>query len=452
MSAATLPVTPPRKTLLDRMLSPFSRVEAGEGAGALILAANVFLLLAAYYVLKTVREALILSEAGAVVKSQASGAQAVLLLIFIPMYGWFGSRVGRVTLVCGSTIFFISHLAVFFFLGQAGVKIGVPFYIWLGVFNMFVVAQFWAFANDLYSEEAGKRLFPIIGVGASLGAWIGAQAVGRGFKVMTPYQLMGITVGILIGCLGLTVAAHWRESQRQGEKESKKAKEPLEKSGGFELVLRSPYLRWIAILVLLLNVVNTTGEFLLGSLVEREAEQRFGTGDDTEKQRGAFIGQFYGDYFGWVNLIGFLIQTFLVSRIFRWIGVRGALFVLPVIALGGYGLMAFAPVIAAVRVAKILENSTDYSLYNTVRHALFLNTAREEKYKAKAAIDSFFVRAGDVLQVGVVMAGTALGWATSHFAVLNLGFVLVWLFVAWRIFEAYGRQEAARPQTAEVKR
>lgn len=451
MSAASVPMNPPRKTLLDRMLSPFSRVEAGEGAGALILAANVFLLLAAYYVLKTVREALILSEAGAEVKSYASAGQALLLFLFIPVYGWFGSRVNRLVLVCGSTLFFVSHLALFYALGTAGVKIGVPFYLWLGIFNMFLVAQFWAFANDLYSEEAGKRLFPVIGVGASLGAWIGAQVAKEAFKQVTPYQLMGVTIGILLGCVALTVAAHRREAARKGAAEAKKAEKPLEKSGGFALVLRSPYLRWIAILVLLLNVVNTTGEFLLGSLVEREAEQRFGTGDATEKQRGAFIGQFYGDYFGWVNLIGFLIQTFLVSRIFRWIGVRGALFVLPVIALGGYGLMIFAPVIAAVRVAKILENSTDYSLNNTVRHALFLNTSRAEKYKAKAAIDSFFVRAGDLLQAGVVFVGTALGWATGNFAVLNLAFVLVWLFVAWRIYEAYARQEtAAAPETQEV--
>lgn len=441
-----------RKSILDRMLSPFAHVEAGEAAGALMLAANVFLLLAAYYVLKTVREALILSEAGAAVKSYASAGQAMLLFLFIPVYSWFGSRVGRLTLVCGSTLFFVSHLALFYLLGQSGVRIGVAFYLWLGVFNMFVVAQFWGFANDLYSEEAGKRLFPVIGVGASLGAWIGAQAAKEAFKLMTPYQLMGVTIGILLACLGLTVAANARERARRGAEEGRKAEAPLSKAGGFALVLRSPYLRWIALLVLLLNVVNTTGEFLLGNLVEREAEARFGEGEAAEKQRGAFIGQFYGGFFGWVNLLGFLIQTFLVSRIFQWLGVRAAIFFLPLIAMGGYGLMVFAPVLAAVRVAKILENATDYSLNNTVRHALFLNTTRDEKYKAKAAIDSFFVRAGDLLQAAIVFAGTSLGWVTNHFAVLNLIFVGVWLFVAWRIFEAHRRQEelaaAAAPATA----
>ncbi len=424
------------------MLAPFSRVQGGEGAGALLLAANVFLLLGSYYVLKTVREALILSESGAAVKSYASAGQAMLMLLVVPLYGWFGSRVGRLTLVAGSTLFFASHLAIFFLLGQAGAHIGIPFFLWLGVYNMFVVAQFWAFANDLYTEEQGKRLFPIIGVGASLGAWIGSLAAKEMFKVFSPYQLMLITIGILAACVALTYASHVRQQRRTDAAHVKEAEAPLNKEGGFQLVFQNSYLRWIAILVLLLNLVNTTGEFLMGDFVADQAVARFGDGDATAAQRGAFIGQFYGDFFGWVNLLGFLIQTFLVSRIFQYAGVGVALFVLPVIALSGYSFLIFVPVLGIVRIAKILENATDYSLNNTVRHTLFLNTSREAKYKAKAAIDTFFVRFGDLIQAAVVFIGTTLAWTTKHFAVLNACFVLVWLFVAWQIYKGYRRQEA----------
>src|SRR6202011_6158443 len=97
---------------------------------------------------------------------------------------------------------------------------------------------------------------------------------------------------------------------------------------------------------------------------------------------------------------------FGVSRIFRYIGVRGALFVLPCIALWNYSILLFLPILPIVRIGKILENSTDYSLMNTVRHALFLPASREAKYKAKSCIDTFFVRAGDVLLAGMVYAGT----------------------------------------------
>src|SRR5881409_1152593 len=107
----------------------------------------------------------------------------------------------------------------------------------------------------------------------------------------------------------------------------------------------------------------------------------------TSSQMRSMIGAFYGDFFGWVNLLGLLLQAFVVSRLFKYVGVRGALFALPLIALGSYSLMAFIPILSVVRVAKVLENSTDYSIQNTARHALFLPTSREAKYKVKAAID-----------------------------------------------------------------
>ena len=108
------------KSWLDKSLSIFTDVRAGEGTGALLLAANVFSLLAFYSVLKVVREALILSEGGAVVKSYAAAGQAVLLLAFVPAYGAFASRVNRIRLVCGVTLFFATHLIVFYLLGSAG--------------------------------------------------------------------------------------------------------------------------------------------------------------------------------------------------------------------------------------------------------------------------------------------------------------------------------------------
>src|SRR5688572_13436428 len=153
-----------KKTLADRFLSLFAEVRGGEGIGALLLCANVYVLLEAYYILKTVREALILSEGSAEIKTYSSALQAALLLLVIPAYGALASRVNRDRLITFVTIFFASHLVVFYLLGQAGVRVGVLFFLWVGIFNLFVIAQFWGFANDLYNKEQGKRLLPIVGI------------------------------------------------------------------------------------------------------------------------------------------------------------------------------------------------------------------------------------------------------------------------------------------------
>jgi AAA family ATP:ADP antiporter len=112
------------------------------------------------------------------------------------------------------------------------------------------------------------------------------------------------------------------------------------------------------------------------------------------------------------------------------VGVRQSLFILPVISLLSYSVVAFVPLLPLVRGIKTLENATDYSLQNTLRQALFLPTSREAKYKAKAAIDTFFMRTGDVLQAGVVGVGTQLQLALSGFAWLNVALTGIWLWVA----------------------
>ncbi|NTV79830.1 MAG: hypothetical protein HGA24_00175 [Candidatus Aminicenantes bacterium] len=149
-------------------------------------------------------------------------------------------------------------------------------------------------------------------------------------------------------------------------------------------------------------------------------------------------------YTGLTNLIALVIQLFLVSRIFRWVGVGGALLFLPFIALGGYALISFGAVFLLVRWVKAVENGTDYSLQNTTKAALFLVTKREEKYKAKAAIDTFFVRGGDTLAAVAVFVGTALlGLPIERYALLNVAVVIVLVVICFRIIKAYRRRKAA---------
>jgi AAA family ATP:ADP antiporter len=437
-AVGTLPA-PPRRTLLDRCLLLFSEVREGEGVGVLLLAANVFLLLGSYYILKTIREPLILSQpGGAEIKSYVAVAQTALFLLMVPVYGKIGSRYNRMRLIATTTVFFILNLAVFCVLGAEHFSIGVAFYIWVGVFNYFVVAQFWSFANDLYTEEQGRRLFPIAGAGASLGACVGAFFAKWLFGHFNPYGMMGIAAVLLAGYLTITFAVNRRESVRASGAAAKRAAQTLDRQGGFQLILKERYLLLIALAILLMNVVNSNGEYVVSRFVSESAQHL------AKAEQGKFIGQFYGDYFTWVNVLGLAIQTFLVSRLFRSIGVGGALFVVPAISLTGYSMLALAPALAMIRGVKILENSTDYSLYNTVRHALFLPTSREAKYKAKAATDTFCVRGGDVVSAGCVFLGTHwLALNVSKMALLNTGLVVVWIGLAVLIRRRHEQVAAA---------
>jgi AAA family ATP:ADP antiporter len=426
------------KNRLERLLSAFADVRGGEGATALLLTLNVFLLLFAYYLLKTVREALILTEGGAYVKAYSSAGQAALLMLLVPVYGYVGTKVVRIKLLTGLLLFFICNLVIFFVSGVKGAREGVVFYIWVGIFNVFVISQVWAFANDIYTEAQGKRLFPMIGIGSSLGAWLGAQGAERlvtAFRA-TPYQLQMLAAGVLLVSAALIVVVNRMAARHSIPEMAGHAVKPLAPGDGFALIFRDRYLVWIAAMMVILNVVNSTGEFLLGDLVADRAHAAFPGNVAAQKQ---FVGAFYGRFFANVNLLGFLLQTFVVARLFAFAGVRRALYILPSIALVGYSMIGLAPLLGFIRWTKTLENATDYSLQNTVRQALFLPTSREAKYKAKAAIDTFFMRFGDVLQAGIVRLGAQFHLAFTGFAWINVGLTLAWLYAAAKLSREHRR-------------
>lgn len=427
-------VAPPSP--VERFLNLFTEVRRGEAGAALLLALNIFLILTAYYMLKPVREALILSGAGgAEIKSYAAAGQALLLLGAVPLYAKLASRYARRALINRVTWFFAGCLALFYVLAQTGAPIAIVFYLWVGIFNLMVPAQFWAFANDLYTPEAGKRLFVIVAFGASAGAVFGSYITGLLIEPLGLYQLLIVSGGVLLLSLMLTNLIETRSSAvTPGPTSSRPAEEPIGKSGAFQLVVKSRYLLLIALLMLLLNWVNTTGEYILGRTVKAAATAALAADPSIAPDEASYIGAFYADFFTIVNIAGLLLQLFIVSRVLKYLGVRVAIFVLPIIALGGYLVAAFYPVLAIVRWVKTAENATDYSLQNTVRQVLFLPTTREQKYKAKQAIDTFFVRSGDVLSAVLVFVGTTLlTLSTQQFAMINIALVCLWLVLAYLI-------------------
>jgi ATP:ADP antiporter, AAA family len=443
---------------LDRFLRLFADVRAGEGLIAILLTVNLFLLLTGYLIIKTVREALILSEGGAEIKSYAAAGQALLLFLFVPAYGYLASRVNRIKLINGVTLFFVSNLLAFYLMSRLRLPLGVVFFLWVGIFNLSIIAQFWSFANDIYTEDQGKRLFAIVAFGGSLGAILGPKLASVLFEPLGPYLLMLVTAGLLGICLIFPNIVNVME--RSGARVAKKATDaaqPLAKGGAFRLVIGKPYLLLIALLMIISNLVNTNGEFILGKTVTQQAQDLVnipqaaltneGTAAPTEEQQVKkvrdFIGRFYGDFLFTVSLASALAQLFLVSRIMKFSGVPASLFFLPIISLMGYSVISIIPVLGFIRLAKIVENSTDYSLQNTARQALFLPTTREEKYKAKAAIDTFFVRAGDVLSTALVFLSVQLSLSVQALSLINVFLIALWLLLVFRIGRSY-RALAAR--------
>jgi len=447
--------TPPRSPL-ERFLGIFTEVKGGEGGVVLLLTLNIFLILTAYYIIKPVREALILAAPdGAEWKSYAAAGQALLLAFAVPAYGWLAGKVPRRRLINLVTVFFVANMVVFFLLikaiGAGTLALGFGFFLWVGVFNLMVPAQFWSFANDVYTNEQGKRLFVIVAFGASLGAVLGSVITDRLIEPLGLDQLLLVSSALLVLSLVLTNLVESRQDAAAAVRSDDAPRvdiETLEGENGFAMLLRSRYLLLIALLMLLLNWVNTTGEFILGDTVKSAIEmQAVEQGIDPAQRDewvGENIGAFYARFFSVVNVLGLVMQLFLVSRIIKYIGVARALLILPVIALGGYAVLAFFPILSVVRWAKTAENATDYSLHNTVRQALFLPTTRAQKYKAKQAIDSFFVRAGDLFSAALVYVGlNVLSLSTTGFALVNLGLVVIWLLIAIQIGREYSRLTAS---------
>jgi AAA family ATP:ADP antiporter len=429
---------------LERFLGVFTDVRAGEGLTAILLALTVFLILMGYYVLKPVREALILTEGSAELKTYMSAAQVVMLAFLIPYYGRLVAKFPRMRLINIVTVFFIACLILFYVLAQFNVPLAIVFFLWIGIFNLMVVAQFWSFANDVYTKEEGLRLFVIVGFGASLGAVVGARAADRLIEPLGVYQLMVVGAVILIAQLVITNYIDRRETGRRPKTATAAAAPKSSGSNAFAMVFRTRYLLLMGLMLMLLNWVNTTGEYILGSIVKDTATQMIASGQANGLTEGQLIGDFYSKYFSLVNVLGLVLQLFVVSRVVKYLGIPWAVMILPLISLGTYNILVFYPALLAVLAGKVAENSTDYSLNNTVRNMLFLPCTYEQKFSGKQAIDSFFVRIGDVLSAGLVFVGSIVGLQPRGYAAVNAVIVVVWLALAWMVGRSYQQLTEAK--------
>lgn len=418
-----------------------TKVKPEERGIVVLLAADLFVLLTVYYILKIVREPLILLEGGVVSRNAARGAQAVVLLGMVPAYSYLANRFPPRRLVTAVFGFFLASLLIFPVLVLLRAPLGFVFFVWLGIFSITAIAQFWSLANDLFSEEAGKRLFPVIAAGATVGAIVGSQVVVQTSHWLPPSGFILVAAGLLTLCILLTQVA--RRAAERLPSTPHNGPTP-DHRGGFRLVFSDRYLLLLGLAILVLNLINTTGDQVMALVVQDHAKQFA-----TKAARAQFMMTYYGDFQTWVSVLTALLQVFVVGRVIRVTGVRGSLMVLPLLAFAGYGLIAVAPVLILVRALKVVENSTDYSLQNTVQQVLFLPTSRDVKYKGKAATDTFFVRFGDLGSWALVAVALHAGWGPTALSLVNVGAAVLWFGLVLLLARRY---RALTSETGTVNR
>lgn len=454
-----------RLSMLERGLRIFTDIRPGEGPTSLLLFANVFLILCAYYFIKPLRESWIaVSHIAGLskmeVKAYSSFGQSLLLVVIVSIYGRLSARWPRGTLITRATLACMACLVVFWLL-QPGFLLanlpgsGIAFYLWVGMFGVFIVAQFWAFAADLYADERGTRLLPLIGIGATAGAAAGSFLTeflvrSHWFDSGTLLLLSIVPLGISIVLTRIADARGPLGTPRAERKPSTKPAAAGDGHGALAFVVRHRYLLAVGVVALLTNWVNTNGENLLFRVVQESLErQRQAQGITDPAATISFVragtAAFYGNYYFWVNVCALVLQALVASRLLAYGGFGAIFLMLPSIALVSYTSMAIVPLLWMVRIMKVAENSTDYSLNNTARQVLWLPTTAEMKYKGKPVVDSLFVRLGDGFAALTVLLGIQfLHFATRDFACVTVVLVVAWLASAVVIVREHRRLTAPR--------
>ncbi len=455
---------------LERFLKLFADVQPREGITCLILIGNIFLVLTAYYLIKPVREGwLAISDIQGFsrleVKAYSAFAQSVLLVGIMPLYALLAAKVSRRKLILSVGGSFAAIL-VLFWLAQPGLVLGaipfsgIAFYLFVGIFSVTLVAQFWAFCSDLYGPERGKRLFPIVAVGAAAGAvagsWFGEKLVR--LETLDAFDLILIAIVPLAAALAM---AMW--SDRRGtygspsEWTTTRWDEPAAPSneGPYSLIFRHRYLTVTALVILTFSWVVASGDNILFGVVQDSLQVDLADLASDPAQFSAALKEattvFYGELFFWVNLLTLVIQAFFVSRIMQFGGMRLLLLTTPIVSLAAYATMAFAPILGLIKLVKVAENASNYSVNNTARHMLWLPTTKEMLYQAKPTVDTVFVRLGDGLAALTILIGTrVVTLSNKDFVIVNLCLVLVWIGLTVYLYREHRRWSESAAKTAPL--
>jgi AAA family ATP:ADP antiporter len=419
-----------------RALSRAVDVRPGEAPGLLAAFAYHFLLFTAYAILKPIRDSMGVGG-GAENLPDLFGWTLLCMLVGVPIFGWISGHFRRAVFIPWIYLFFAAHLVgfwAFFNLHDKDAAAARVFFVWVSVFNLFVIAVFWSFMADLFSKEQGKRLFAFVTAGATAGQLLGsgitaffAKAVGEVNLLLVSAALLSSTIFFMRFLLG------W--SARQDARGERIQERPFGGNpfAGLKLVISSPYLAGIALFVFLMAAVNTF-------LYLQQAEllgAHFPDGD----ARTAFLGRIELT----MSFITLVLQLFAVGRLTRRFGVAAMIVVVPLFVVAGFLLIAASPTLFTLVGVFIALRVGQYAVVRPCREMLYTTLDRESKYKAKNVNDTLVYRTSDFV-VAKARDAIVSAWSASasQLALVGAGIAAAWAVVAWLLGRAHERMVPAK--------
>jgi AAA family ATP:ADP antiporter len=401
--------------LTHRWLSRVVAVRPEEVRALLWSFAYFFCLLAAYYILRPLRDEM--GVAGGVKNLQwLFTATFVTMLAAVPCYGALVARLPRRRFIPIVYHFFVANLAIFWLLLALGIErqtVARIFFVWISVFVLFAVSVFWSYMADLYNSEQGKRLYGFIAAGGSAGALAG-PAITIGLA-----QTIGAVNLLIVAALLLEAAVICAARLEPKERAAPVAQQKLGGGAldGLLMVVRSPYIAGITLWVALLSVAATFLYFEQAAIVAAAS-------DDPAVRTRIFATVDLA-----VGVLTLAVQFLATGKLIQRYGVGPALALVPLVFVGGFAVLAAAPVLAVVITFQALQRTANFAISNPAREVLFTVLARDEKYKAKNVIDIVAVRGADAVGGWLVAGLRVLGMqagelAVSAIVVTGIGFVL----------------------------
>ena len=406
----------------------------------------IFSVLSSYYIIRPIRDQM--GVAGGVNNLQwlFTASLVGMLLLNLP-FAWLVGRLPRSRFIPVTYHFFVANILVFAAVLRwsdpaSAVWIGRVFFVWVSVFNLFVVSVFWQMNVDLFSPEQGKRLFGVIAAGATIGAIVGSSVTASLAHYLSPVFLMLGSAALLevavfsVGRLSrLSPTLHHRPAGTAGET-------PIGGGifGGIVHTFRSRYLINVGVFLLLFSLTSTFLYMEQAGIVSRSFTDR-----------GAQIS-FFATIDLLVNVLTLAMQLFVTGRILLMFGVALSLGLLPALTIIGFGALALVPTITAVAAFQVIRRAADYAIARPSRELLFTVVPREDRFKAKSFIDTIVYRVGD--QAGAWSTGLfrALGLGTSELALVAIPFAALWLVNGlWlgRRQELLASRQAAAPAVGD---
>ena len=404
-------------------------VDEGEAPALLWSTAFFFLLLFGFYLLRPVREAIGIARGADKLPWLMTGTLLVMALAN-PAFAALVSKLPRRRFIPLAYRFFALNMLAFFLAfrllpGHGGAALGYAFYVWLSVFNLFVVSVFWGLMSDVWSEAQGRRLFGFIATGGTLGAIAGAALTGaltRGFFFGTlwlkvdPLSLLllsMLTLELAVQCVRRLAVIFRLGDTAHGAREPGPG--PLE---GLRLIATSRYLQLICAYILLFTITSTFLYLQQGAIVERAFSS-------TAARTSAFARIDL-----WVNVLTLATQVLLTGRILSGLGIPVVLTLLPALTLAGFGALWLWPTFGVMALFQVLRRGLHYAVDRPAREILYIPLGPEERYKSKPFIDTFVYRGGDLLGVWAPSALAALAIPVGLAAVGCSG---LWLGSGWAL-------------------